>query len=274
MLEMRAGVRSRDAGRSEETEASRERHARYFLVPDDVPTSFTPVYAAPESSALLAAERDNVRLALMWLENETKWTHLSRATLLFYRLWFAPGLHREGQQWIERALERTSDAAPRMRFQALDAAMTLAVHGGDYARAATFGAERLALARELGDPVLTGEQLISTGHLAYRQGEYDGAEELLLEAHRLLREHADQDTDSVTLLILGDTSLAQEQFDRAAEWYAEAIEKSQSTGYPWILIDAQAGLGGVKACTGNVVQAAHSMARVLAERKTRVSPCS
>ena len=110
-----------------ETEASRERHAHYFLGPDDVPTPFAPIFGTPESAALLAAERDNVRLALMWLDERDNLDALLERTLLLYRLWFAPGLHREGQQWIERALERTSDAAPRMRFQALDAAMTLAV---------------------------------------------------------------------------------------------------------------------------------------------------
>ena len=48
----------------------------------------------------------------------------------------------------------------------------------------------------------------------------------------------------------------QEQRDRAAAWYAEAIEKSKSIGNTWVMIDAQAGLGAVKVCTGNLAQAA------------------
>src|SRR5436190_1701852 len=100
---------------------SRLTSRRYSLGPDDVPTPFVPVFDAAESSALLAAERDNVRLALMWLDERDNLDALLGRTTLLYRLWFAPGLHHEGQQWIERALERTSDAAPRMRFQALDA---------------------------------------------------------------------------------------------------------------------------------------------------------
>ena len=239
-----------------ELESSRERHARYFLGPDDVPTSFSPVFEAPESPARLAVERDNVRLAFMWLDERGEMDALLGRMLLLYRLWYAPGLHREGQQWIERALDQPSDVLPHVRFRALDAAMTLAQHGGDHARAAMFATEGLALARQLGDSSLIGEALTNAGHVAYRQGEYGRAEELLLEAHRLLRDRAERDPDGTTLLILGDTALAQEWFDRAASWYGKALEHFQATGYPWGLSDAQAGLGGVRFCLGNLERAA------------------
>jgi non-specific serine/threonine protein kinase len=241
---------------AKETAVSRERHARYFLGPDDAPKPWDAPFDAPESSSLLAAQRDNVRLALMWLDERGTMDELLSRMSLIYRLWFVPGLYREGQHWIERALKRTSGAASLVRFQALDAAQVLAVHGGDYTRAAELVAESLATARELDDPYLIGEALTSAGHLAYRQGAYGRAEELLREAHQLLRERDEQVPDARALLMLGDTALAQERFDRAGAWYAEAIEKSQSTGYSWILIDAQAGLGGVKVGTGNLAQAA------------------
>jgi predicted ATPase/transcriptional regulator with XRE-family HTH domain len=239
-----------------ETEASRERHARYFLGPDDVPTPFAPVFDAPESSAVLAAERDNVRLALIWLDARDELDAILSRSLLFYRLWFVPGLHHEGQQWIDRALTRSHDAAPLVRFRALDAALTLAQHGGDHARAAVFVAEALALAYEMDDPVRIGEALTNAGHLAYRQGEYGRAEALLLEAHGHLGERAEPVTDGITLMILGDTALAQEQFDRAAAWYEEAIGKYQTINYAWGLSDARAGLGGARLCLGHLGEAA------------------
>jgi predicted ATPase/transcriptional regulator with XRE-family HTH domain len=241
---------------AKETAVSRERHAHYFLGPNDDPTPFFPLFRAPESAAFLATERDNVRLALSWLDEQGRMDELLSRTSLLHRLWFAPGLFREGQHWIERALERTSDAAPRLRFRALDAAQRLAQHRGDHVRTAAFATESLAIARELGDPLLIGVALIGAGHLAYRQGEYGRADELLREAHDLLRECDEQGAVAIALLILGDTALAQEQFDRAAAWYAEAIEKSQSIGNIWVLIDAQAGLGVVKVGTADLVQAA------------------
>ena len=241
---------------AKETAVSRERHARYFLGPDDDPTPFFPLFKAPESATLLATERDNVRLALSWLDEQGTIDELLSRTSLLHRLWFTSGLFREGQHWIERALERTSDAAPRVRFRALDAAQRLAQHRGDHVRTAAFATESLAIARELGDPLLIGVALIGAGHLAYRQGAYGRAEELLREAHQLLRECDEQGADAIALLILGDTALAQEQCDRAATWYTEAIEKSKSIGNTWVLIDAQAGLGAVKVCTGNLARAA------------------
>ena len=197
-----------------------------------------------------------MRLALTWLDERGELDALLSRPMLLYRLWFAPGLYREGQNWIERALERSSDAAPLVRFRALDAALSLALHRGDHVRTAAYVADSLALAHELGDPVLIGEALIGAGHLAYRQGEYGRAEALLLEAHDLLRERAERNTDGIALLMLGDTALAQEHFDRAADWYEQAIETFQTTGYPWGLSDARAGLGGVRFCLGNLGQAA------------------
>jgi predicted ATPase/class 3 adenylate cyclase len=243
-----------------ETEGSRERHARYFLGPDDDPAPFSRLFDAfdaPESLALLTAERDNVRLALNWLDEQGKMDGLFSRTALLYRLWFAPGLFGEGQYWIERALERTSDPAPLVHFRALDAALSLALQRGDYDGADVFMAEYLAIARALGDSYLIGEALTSAGHLAYRQGDYGRAEELLLEAHRLFDERAEHDTeDAIALIILGDTALAQKRFNRAAAWYEQAIAIAETTGNAWDLSDAQEGLGGVKVCTGDLAQAA------------------
>jgi tetratricopeptide (TPR) repeat protein len=243
-----------------ETEGSRERYARYFLGPDNDPAPFARLFDAfdaPESLALLTAERDNVRLALIWLDEQGKMDELLARTSLLYRLWFAPGLFLEGQHWIERALERTSDTAPLLRFRALDAVLSLALQRGDYEGADLTMVENLALARSLGDPYLVGEALSSAGQLAYRQGDYGRAEALLLEAHRLLRELADHDTeDAIALLILGDTALAQKRFDQAAAWYEKAIAIFEMNGNSYDLSDAQAGLGAVKVGTADLVQAA------------------
>jgi tetratricopeptide (TPR) repeat protein len=132
----------------------------------------------------------------------------------------------------------------------------LAIQSGDYVRAAGFVAEGLAIARRLDDPELIGEALTSAGNLAYRQGEYRRAEELLLEAHDLLRALPDSDWYGTPLGVLADTALAQEQFDRAAAWFAQAIEMIETTGHPWDLTDAWAGLGAANLCTGNLAQAA------------------
>ena len=102
---------------------------------------------------------------------------------LLYGLWLAHGLYREGLHWLERALERSSHTASASRVRALVAAGMLALFQGDYARAATFSPEAVALAQELGDPLLVGQALTIAGFLAYRQGEYGQAEDLLNEGY-------------------------------------------------------------------------------------------
>jgi tetratricopeptide (TPR) repeat protein len=206
--------------------------------------------------APLVTEQDNLRLVLIWFDERGEVDALLRVSTALFGLWLLRGPYREGLQWIARALEQSRQDVPVVRFQALLVATNLAVYGGDYPQAAVFVAEGLAIARRLGDPTLIGDALTNAGYLAYRQGAYGRAEELLREAHELLRERVGSNWYGYPLLILGDTAMAQEQFDQAAGWYAEAITMIETTGDAWGLSDAQAGLGGVKVCTGHLVQAA------------------
>ena len=109
----------------------------------------------------------------------------------------------------------------------------LAVFQGDYARAATFSPEGLALARELGDPLLVGQALTIAGFLAYRQGEYGQAEELLKEGYARLSQLGDT-VPSARLPTPASRSSSwavwpslQEQFDRAARWNEASLEHFQ-----------------------------------------------
>jgi tetratricopeptide (TPR) repeat protein len=123
-----------------------------------------------------------------------------------------------------------------------------------------FVAERLALARELGDPLLIGGALGFAGHLAYRQGEYGQAEARLDEALRLLSGLGESvrnvaPEEAIALLALGDTALAQGQFDRAARRYEDALERYRPGDYRWGPIDARIGLAAANYCAGNALEA-------------------
>ena len=167
-----------------ESDAVRQRHAQHFLESSD---SLELGIYIPESRERLArdlVDRDNVRLALSWFDERGETDALLQLCATAFGVWFATGLYREGLQWIERALERSRSTVSVARVQVLDAAAALALFQGDYARAATFTDEELALARELGNPRLLGEALTQVGFLRYRQGEYEQAEALLDEAQR------------------------------------------------------------------------------------------
>ncbi len=118
----------------------------------------------------------------------------------------------------------------------------------------------MTLARTLDDPRDIGESLVNLGVLSYRRGEYGQAEERLEEAIDLLRETSRTDPATVlsmvrALLILGDTALVQEQFERAAARYTEALDHSSATGMDWGMTDIQAGLAGATFCRGDMSRA-------------------
>jgi predicted ATPase/class 3 adenylate cyclase len=239
-----------------EADGARQRHAAYFRSLVERQARDNPLLAARESVVPLVADQDNLRLVLIWFDERDDVDALLELSTALYGLWQTRGPYREGLQWIARALERSSQDLPVVRFWALVVATNLAVYAGDYPQAAVFVAEGLAIARRLGDPAQIGDALTNAGYLAYRQGSYGRAEELLREARDLHQGRAVGAWHGIPVLVLGDTALAQEQFDQATAWYAEAIEFFESTDDSWSLSDAQAGLGGVKISTGHLVEAA------------------
>ena len=246
---------------SGETDDVRERHAGHFLRFAESLMHGSPLFVNLESAAVLTIEHDNLRLALAWFDERAEIDALLRLSTALYGLWLTRGPYCEGLQWIRRALEQSPPMASGPRIEALVAMGRLETFRGDYTRAATFIAEGLTLAREIGDPLLIGRTLTSAGLLSYRRGDYGQAEELLDEALHMLRGVGDSVPDAVretglALRIRGDTALAQGQFERAATRYEEAFEVLQAVGSVWGAIDARAGLAGVNYCTGNRVRAA------------------
>ena len=156
-----------------------------------------PLFVNLESAAVLTIEHDNLRLALAWFNERAKIDALPRLSTALYGLWLTRGPYREGLKWIRRALEQSPPMASGPRIEAHVSMGRLETFRGDYTRAATFIAEGLTLAREIGDPLLIGRTLTSAGLLSYRRGDYGQAEELLDEALHVLRGVGDSVPDAV-----------------------------------------------------------------------------
>ena len=239
----------------------RRRHADHFLMLDERRVHGTQLSPDLASLTWAALEQDNIRLALAWFDDQDEMDELLELSSLLYGLWESQGHYREGLRWLDRALERSSHTASSARVRALVAAGMLAIAQGDYARAAIFSQEGVALARALDDPLLVGKALAVAGFLAYRRGEYRQAEDLLDEGYRILR-HLGSDVPealpdmSTSLLILGHTALVQEQFERAASYHERALELAQLAGNEWGACEALAALGADSYCTGDFATAA------------------
>ena len=156
-----------------EADGARARHAQYFLLRVEKQTQSFQLFQSQVTLAPLAADRNDLLLALSWCDEHGDAEVLLRLNVALYGLSFAPGLYRERLASLERALDQTRATVSPARAQALAAAGMLAIYQGAYDNAVDYGGEGLELARKLGDPVLVGQALTISGLVAYRRGEYD-----------------------------------------------------------------------------------------------------
>jgi non-specific serine/threonine protein kinase len=221
------------------------------------PQPFQP----PQRLLPFLADRDNLVLALAWYDDQGDIEALLRLSIVLAALDFEPGRYREALQRLEHALARSASSVSATRVLALAIATVMAVYQGDFVGAERFSDEGIAQSQELGDPLLIGEALTFAGLVRYRQGEYAAAEEKLEAASPSLQRLAGQQAEAVpiagvALLISGDIALAQGQLARAEQRYVEASARLRAVDDAWRLGDAQAGLGGVSYCGGDLARAA------------------
>jgi predicted ATPase/transcriptional regulator with XRE-family HTH domain len=239
-----------------EADATRARHARHFLALAGNAPQGINVVEDGQSLAHAASEQDNLGLALTWFDECGERDAFLRVSALVYALWFQQGLHREAVQGVEDALRRSTGVVSAGRVQALNGAGMLALFRGDYGRAATFFDEALAVARALGDSVLLGFAMNYAALVYYRRGDYGRAEALVGEAYALLSYCPDAALEAHLLHAFGEIALAQRQFARAARRYEDALACLDQVRYVFSLSDIQAGLAGVRYCTGDITHAA------------------
>jgi predicted ATPase/DNA-binding CsgD family transcriptional regulator len=124
-------------------------------------------------------ERDNLRAALTWLAAVGDAEGLLRLAGSTALFWFSRSYRREGRNWVERALT-VADGRPvpaAARVRALCWAGMMARNQGDYAHAMARGSAALALARETGDDWGTYTALQLLGYTSLARGEYERAAE-------------------------------------------------------------------------------------------------
>jgi hypothetical protein len=158
--------------------------------------------------ARLEAEHPNLRAALAWLAGvgPRRADDLLRLAAALGWFWWVAGHEREGLAWLERALA-TGPATPTpARSEALFNAGLLAYTFGE-PRAALYGEQGLALARELGDAYLEARALSCAGILSGIHGDYAAAEAALTASWRLLDAAAHPWALSVVDLHLGIVAL-------------------------------------------------------------------
>jgi predicted ATPase len=134
-------------GEARDEVETRRRHAAYYLA---LVERWSPDPVLPGEKrrlAAIAADYDNVRLALAWFDEQDDAGGLLRLTGALFEYWFARGLYTQGRQWMRRALGRGETGDPSVRVRALTTAGALARFPGRCSRAMLVRRRRLSRGR-------------------------------------------------------------------------------------------------------------------------------
>src|SRR6266566_1307186 len=223
---------------SGELEAARLAHARYYLVQAEE--------AEAHQVHLFDQEYDNLRAVLRWSvergedgqRREIAW----RMAAALQWSWIVYGYVREGQQFVEKVLQRSEGVTAPVRAKALNGAGWVALWQGEYGRAKALCEESLQLYRELHDLLGMALALYRLGLLASTRGDSPGAISLLEESMALSREVGDKVVLAYSLWALALTTLKhadQSDYPRVRSLLEESLtffgEEHNQEGKAWSL---------------------------------------
>ena len=171
-----------------EVDATRRRHADYLVTL--VETLSAELFRAtePETLARLAAELDNGRAALAWLDEQGDEVGVIRLAAGLGWVWFVRGFGTEGISWLERARAPRSAVPAPIRAAALNWASVNTLPRKDHAAAAELAALSVGLLRESGEETASlAMALLSQGRATGYSGDRAKGVVLLEEALALAR---------------------------------------------------------------------------------------
>jgi tetratricopeptide (TPR) repeat protein len=180
--------------------------------------------------ARLQLEHDNMRLALGWARGRDTGDRGLRLAAALSRFWYTRGYLGEGRDWLETALAGNAAAPAGLRAAALKGAGNLALHQGEFAQAALFYEEALALFRALEDPQGIAGSLTNLGIVTHRQGDDGRAAELFEEAVAVARQRGDVLQIARTLGNLAAVWDRRGDHEREAALYEEVLALFERLG--------------------------------------------
>jgi non-specific serine/threonine protein kinase len=169
---------------------TRRLHAGWCLALAEGARSRFYTAAEPAWMDRLSAEYANLRAALEWFVDRGETESGLRLAAPLAWFWHSRGPARDGYDWLARLLQ-SADVEPAVRADALSGAGLLAWTVGDYATAAAFLDDALALLRAIGHRSGLIRAMNFASLVADAQGELARATDLAVEALALARADGD-----------------------------------------------------------------------------------
>ena len=207
--------------------------------------------------ARLDTEHDNVRAALEWAEASGETALGLRLARAMINFWAVRGHLREGQGWLERALQWGEPVPSAERARALGGLGWLTLFQGELDRAEPAFGEALRAAAAAGARLTTASALSGLALVDLDRGRYAEATARLDEALAVFLELepalvAGPQYVSRAHARRGQTALALGDLASAARHLEEAARRQRVTDFTWGLSDTLRYLGDVARACGDL----------------------
>ena len=226
-------------GRAGDLDGTRRRHAEHY-------TAFAEraqeQLGGPEHlTALdrLEAEHDNLRAALAWSLEVGAAEHAGegeraviglRLVQAMTTFWYHHGHTTEGRQWLQQAIDATSEDAPGPLARLEHWLGILLLQQGELDASVRALEHSLVIWRELGDREQQARELNSLGATHRYLGHLDTARTLLEESIEISREIGSDTRLAAALTNLGQVESVAGDLDRASQALREALELDDNHG--------------------------------------------
>jgi predicted ATPase len=197
--------------------------------------------------ARLAAERENLRAALGWLDQRPELAALSLELAgALHRYWQMQGHLSEGLWWLERALARPEAAAPTVaRARALAGAGDLALRLGRLNEAESYLTHSVGIWRTAGDPSGEADAIRRLGSLADIRGDTPRAKACYEEALAICEDIGDTWGAAATLNNRGLLARKEGDLGAAQACLREGLSLFQELGADWAVGVTLSNLGDI-----------------------------
>jgi predicted ATPase/class 3 adenylate cyclase len=182
----------------------------------------------------LEVEHDNLRAALGWSSTDQDDAEIRlRLAVALDGFWSFHTHWGEGRKWLEAALDGSGDIKSTARAMALCWAGGLAWRQGDYGTAQDLVEAGLALARELSDEKGIAWALAWRGLVALRQEDFDAATTLFAESLELSRKLQDNRLMGQVLAQMGVMARRRGDYANAVALCDESLAMFRTLGVKW-----------------------------------------
>jgi predicted ATPase/DNA-binding SARP family transcriptional activator len=249
------------AAASEDDEV-RRRHASFVLA---LTQRLQPELSGPTQADVLARlgeEHDNLRVALAWCAAADEREMLVALSAALWRFWIVRGHLTEGRTWLERALEEQGEPRPVLA-EALYGACALNAAAGAFEHARRYGADRLAVVRDLADAEGTASALLSLANVNVHLGQLEAAGQLYEEAAAHARTAGALPALAAHMNNLGYLKLLAREPEAAVAACREAATLFRDIGRPADAAGATLNVGTAQLGLGNRDQAAEAIESAL-----------